>query len=30
MTIETLKIFKSKKSEQYFGDKIEIFSRLFD
>ena len=25
-----LKISKSKKSEQYFRDKIEIFIRLFD
>ena len=25
-----LKIFKSKKSEQYFRDEIEFFIRLFD
>ena len=30
MTIGTLKSPKTKKSEQYFRDKIEIFIRLFD
>ena len=30
MTIETLEISKSKKSERYFRDKIEIFIVLFD
>ena len=28
MTIENLKISKSKKSERYFRDKLEIFIRL--